>query len=60
MKEYEGEAMTKITVRGWYKDVAEVEAEELIVHFIGEDHVWFEFKLKNGQTIQTLPLRGKV
>lgn len=52
--------MTKITVKGWFKDEPQVEAEEMIVHFIGEDYIWFEFKLKNGQTIQTLPLKGKV
>lgn len=52
--------MTKITVRGWYKEVSSVDVEEMIVHFEGEDHVWLEFKLKNGQTIQTLPIKGRV
>jgi hypothetical protein len=52
--------MAKITVRGWYKDVAEVEAEELIVHFMDEEHFFLELRLKNGQTIQTMPIKGSV
>jgi len=52
--------MVKITVRGWYKDTPSVEVEEMIVHFDGEDLIWLEFKLKNGQTIQTMLIKGSV
>ena len=51
--------MTKIKVNVGERgkpDWEEVETME--VHWLGEDYVWFRFKLKNGQQIETLPLKG--
>jgi len=49
----------KCWIKGWFKDGPQ-EAVEISVNFMGEDYVWFEFTLKNGQKIQTLPLKGNV
>ena len=36
------------------------EVKELRIHFMGEDFVWFEGITKDGERIQTLPLRGEI
>jgi len=47
----------KVLLKGWFKEGPQ-EVEEMSVNFIGEDFLWFEFKLKNGQTVQSQCFKG--
>lgn len=49
--------MTKIILRNYFKDECLAEVEELYVNYDG-CYIWFEFKLKNGQSIQTTCFKG--
>lgn len=49
--------MTEVILRNYFKDERLAEVDELYVNYDGE-FIWFEFKLKNGQTVQTQSFRG--
>lgn len=52
--------MTEITLKGYTKRGSRDKVKRMTVHFMGENFVWFEFEMEDGNRVETLPLKGSV